>query len=77
MARVISTPETEAFNRILLIVHGNESPIEVTLPAIAGVSRYVSQWSSEDERPSDGARAFAPGDVVALQGTAMHLFRAE
>ena len=25
-----STPETEAFNRILLIVHGNESPIEVT-----------------------------------------------
>ena len=31
-----STPEFEEFNRILLIVHGNERPIEVTLPDIDG-----------------------------------------
>ncbi|MGC5171125.1 glycogen debranching protein GlgX [Microbacterium sp. DT81.1] len=72
-----STPETEALNRILLIVHGNESPIDVRLPSIAGVTRYVSLWSSEDERPAQDTPQFAPGDVVSLRGTAMHLFRAE
>ncbi len=33
-----STPEHEAFNRILLMVHGNERPVAVTLPTIEGVS---------------------------------------
>ncbi len=61
-----STPEVEAFNRILLIVHGNERPIDVTLPTIDGVTRYVSLWSSADETPRDGAAEYAPGDVVAL-----------
>ena len=72
-----STPEHEAFNRILLIVHGNERPVDVTLPAIDGVSSYVSLWSSEDEAPSDARDRFRAGDVVALGGTAMRLFRAE
>ena len=72
-----STPEREAFNRILLIVHGNERPVDVTLPAIDGVSSYVSLWSSEDEAPSDARDRFRAGDVVALGGTAMRLFRAE
>lgn len=72
-----STPETEAFNRILLMVHGNESPIDVTLPDIDDVTRYVSLWSSADERPRTDERVFAPGEVVALSGTSMHLFRAE
>ena len=31
-----STPENEAPNRILLVVHGNERPIDVTLPASTG-----------------------------------------
>ena len=31
-----STPENEGFNRILLMVHGNEKPVDVTLPAIDG-----------------------------------------
>src|SRR5690606_7550439 len=47
-----STPEEEHFNRILLVVHGKESPIEVTLPAVEGVTGYVSLWSSVDERPA-------------------------
>ncbi len=72
-----STPENEEFNRILLMVHGKESPIELTLPAAPGVTRYVSLWSSVDERPSDALEEFAPGDVVTLPGTAMRLFRAE
>ncbi len=38
-----STPDTEAYNRILLIVHGTESPIDVRLPEeIEGATRFVS-----------------------------------
>ncbi len=72
-----STPEVEEPNRILLMVHGTEQPIEVTLPRIHDVTRYVSLWSSADERPGEAGRAYAPGDVVDLPGTSMHLFRAE
>lgn len=72
-----STPENEAFNRILLIVHGNESPIDVTLPALAGTPRFVSLWNSADERPLDDERVYAAGDVIPLTDTAMHLFRVD
>ena len=72
-----STPETERFNRILLIVHGNEQPIEVTLPDVAGVRDYVSLWSSAEERPALDRPARGPGDVVTMPPTSMHLFRAE
>lgn len=72
-----STPDKEAFNRILLMVHGTESPIDVRLPALEGVTRYVSLWSSADERPSAVETVHRPGDVIALPGTSMRLFRAE
>lgn len=72
-----STPQYEEFNRILLIVHGNERPIDVTLPEVEGVERYTSLWSSADERPSDERVEHAPGDTVSLVGTSMHLFLAE
>ncbi len=71
-----STPEREEFNRILLMVHGNEQPVDVTLPAIEGVSTFVSLWSSADESPDLAAVQFRPGDVVPLVGTSMRLFRA-
>lgn len=72
-----STPENEQPNRILLIVHGNERPVDVTLPRIDGVRRYVALWSSLDERPTAEEPVFEPGDVVSLPDTAMHLFRVE
>jgi glycogen operon protein len=72
-----STPENEEFNRILLIVHGNEQPIDVTLPEVEGVERYLSLWSSADEQPSSDETAHRPGDMISLTGTSMHLFRAE
>jgi glycogen operon protein len=73
----VSTPETEELNSVLLIVHGNESPIEVTLPRTAGVERYVSLWSSADEAPTDEEASHAPGETIRVVGTSMHLFRAE
>lgn len=72
-----STPEDEDPNRILLMVHGNECPIDVTLPRIDGISRYTSLWSSVPDRPDDETPVFAPGDVISLPGTAMHLFQME
>jgi len=72
-----STPETEGANRILLIVHGNERPVDVTLPRIDGVGRYVSLWSSADERPVLDDEVLTPGDVVHLHDTSMRLFRVE
>ena len=72
-----STPEFEQFNRVLLMVHGTERATHVTLPDIDGVSRYVSLWSSADEVPAEAGFVARPGDVVALPGTSMHLFRAE
>jgi len=72
-----STPEHEDFNRILLMIHGTERPIDVTLPDADGVTRYVSLWSSADETPSEDGTVYAPGDTVSLAGTSMHLFRAE
>ncbi len=73
-----STPDTEAYNRILLIVHGTESPIDVRLPdEIEGATRFVSLWSSAQERPSDEQEIFAPGDVLPVSGTSMRLFRVE
>jgi glycogen operon protein len=67
----------DTVNRILLIVHGNEHPIEVTLPAVAGVTAYTALWSSADERPSEDAVQLEPGAVVPVAATSMQLFRAD
>lgn len=72
-----STPEHEELNRILLIVHGNESPVDVTLPGLEDESEFVELWSSADEAPSDESPRFSPGDTVSLSGTSMRLFRVE
>lgn len=72
-----SPDENEPQNRILLVVHGSETPVDVTLPQVAGVMRYRSLWSSEEERPLAARASFKPGDTVHLDGTAMHLFAAE
>ena len=69
--------DDEAHNRVLLMVHGTESAIDVRLPEVPDVTRYVSLWSSADERPSTVETVHRPGDVIALPGTSMRLFRAE
>lgn len=75
LATSISADDTQ--NRILLMVHGNESDIDVTFPDVDGVQRYVSLWCSADEVPSDTRTEFAPGEIMSLTATSMHLFLAE
>ncbi|MDT3317236.1 glycogen debranching protein GlgX [Microbacterium sp. KSW4-11] len=72
-----STPESEAPNRTLLVVHGRESDVEITLPALEGVTRFAPLWSSVDERPRSDAAPLSPGDAFTATGPSMYLFRAE
>jgi glycogen debranching enzyme len=73
---VASTPEFEAFNRILLVVHAHESEAEVVLAEHEGVSGYTLLWDSADEAPTDVATDHAPGDRIMMTGPTMRLFRA-
>ncbi|PZU47256.1 MAG: glycogen debranching enzyme GlgX [Microbacterium sp.] len=72
-----STPEVEEPNRILLVIHGNERPIDVTLPRIEGVAQFTSLWSSIPDHPDDSRPVYSPGDTITFPGTALHLFRAD
>lgn len=71
-----STPRHERPNRVLVLVHGRESSVDVILPAVAGVTHYESLWSSEDERPRVPGAEHRAGEAVALSGLAVHLLRA-
>ena len=70
-----STPEFEEFNRILLIVHGLEEDITVTLPEHEGVTSYTLLWDSAVTDPSPGAE-HGPGSELTVSGASMQLFRA-
>jgi glycogen debranching enzyme len=71
-----STPEFEEPNRILLVIHGRETAIDIVLPPLPGTV-LVPLWSSADERPTMDAAALRPGDVVAMPPTSMRLFRVD
>ncbi|WP_439564800.1 glycogen debranching protein GlgX [Microcella sp.] len=71
-----STPEFEEFNRILLIVHGIEEPVEVTLPAHDGVEGYTLLWDSSHDDITDQVSEHAPGETLVVGPTSMLLFRA-
>jgi glycogen operon protein len=69
-----STPEFEAFNRILLIIHGLEDTVTVTLPAHAGVTGYTLLWDSSVGMFEGRQTEWEPGDSLDLSGTSMQLF---
>jgi glycogen operon protein len=71
-----STPEFEDFNRILLIVHGLEVGVEVTLPAHEGVVGYTLLWDSSHDDISDLEPHHSPGETLTIGPTSMLLLRA-
>ncbi len=71
-----STPEFEEFNRILLVVHGLETTVTVTLPEHEGVSGYTLLWDSSHDDISEVEAEHAPGEELVLGPTSMRLFRA-
>jgi glycogen operon protein len=69
----VSTPEHEAPNTVLVVVHGAETSVTVTLPRHEGVTSYDALWSSDDRSlPRDAA----PGDELIVSGPTVVLFRA-
>ena len=69
-----STPEFEDFNRILLIVHGLEDDVTVTLPAHEGVAGYSLLWDSAQEEHVDPLVDYLPGSELTVSGASMQLF---
>ena len=71
-----STPEFEAFNRILLVVHGLEDGVTVTLPEHEGVSSYTLLWDSSVADLEGRELEHGPGSELEVGPTSMQLFRA-
>ena len=59
-----STPEFEDFNRILLVVHGLETEITVTLPEHEGVEAYTLLWDSSLDDITGVEPEYPAGTVV-------------
>ncbi|MCU1417064.1 MAG: glgX [Schumannella sp.] len=71
-----STPEFEEFNRILLVVHGLETTVTVTLPEHEGVAGYTLLWDSSRDDLSGLDAEHVPGEELELGPTSMRLYRA-
>jgi glycogen operon protein len=71
-----STPEFEDFNRILLIVHGLEDDVIVTLPEHEGVAGYSLLWDSALEEHAKPLVDYRPGSPRTVSGASMQLFQA-
>jgi glycogen debranching enzyme len=72
-----STPEHEGVNRILLIVHGREAPIDVVLPDLDDAHAFVPLWSSADEHPGGTGEVRRGGDTVSVAPASIQLFRVD
>lgn len=71
-----STPEIEEFNRILLVVHGLETEVTVTLPEHEGVTGYSLLWDSSEDDLSEREPEHVPGEELTVGPTSILLFRA-
>jgi glycogen operon protein len=71
-----STPEHEEFNRILLVVHGLEQDVTVTLPEHDGVTSYSLLWDSSHDDLREAVSEHAPGSTLLVTGASMQLFKA-
>ncbi len=71
-----STPEFEAFNRILLVIHGLDTPVTVTLPVHAGVDHYELLWDSAEPRIEGRQLDYGPGEALGVGGASIELLLA-
>ncbi|MCU1408021.1 MAG: glycosyl hydrolase [Microbacteriaceae bacterium] len=71
-----STPEFEAFNRVLLIVHALEDDITVSLPRHDGVDGYTLLWDSSHDDIRASVIEHEPGTRLLVTATSMQLLRA-
>jgi glycogen operon protein len=69
-----STPDSEPANTVLVVVHGAEYDMTVSLPGHEGVGEWELLWTSGDDGAA-GSR-HAPGHRYSLDGPALAVFRA-
>ena len=60
---------------MLLLIHGAEKVIEVSLPNMDGVTGYELVWNSAFDVPTETRELFAPESVTSASGTSIQLFR--
>lgn len=72
-----STADGPEVTRILVVVHGTESPTEVVMPAHPDVTFYEPLWFSTNAAPRDIPGALRPGETIKVGGTCMLLFGVE
>ena len=71
-----STPEHEESNSILLVVHGLETTVDVTLPVHDAVGSYSLLWDSALRMAHQQPGEFPPGTTLPVSGPSLRLFRA-
>ncbi|KAA9086874.1 glycogen debranching protein GlgX [Microbacterium radiodurans] len=73
---VSSTSGSGPVDTVLVVIHGCEDDLAVTLPAGERVDSYRSLWSSEHDDLVADDRVFAPGDRLDLHGPSVHVLSA-
>ena len=68
-------PADEDFCRILTVIHGVESPVDVVMPDVEGARFFEPLWFSSDPTPREVAGVVRPGESVRVGGTSILLFR--
>jgi len=72
-----STPQSEAFDRILLVVHGTEQSTDIVLPEHPDVKFYEPLWLSSHAAPREIPGVLRPGEKFTVPGMTIMLFNAE
>jgi len=72
-----STPQSEAFDRILLVVHGTEQATDIVLPEHPEVQFYEPLWLSSHPAPREIPGVLRPGEKFTVPGMTIMLFNAE
>ena len=63
-------------NASLMVIHGAETEISVTLPTSEYLSTYELLWTSEHSEPTADATKHEPGELVSLTDASILVFRA-
>ena len=63
-------------NASLMVIHGAETQISVTLPTSEFLTSYELLWTSEHSEPTADATRHAPGEQVSLTDASILVFRA-
>ena len=62
-------------NQLLLVLHGTESPIQLTLPSEIETSGFELLWDSSLERPTATRDIAKPGQVIELPAVSIRLYK--